>query len=135
MCFGPGGTLQDSVCDITICVHSNLNGHISIAKVIPSKANTRGPAERKQTSLSKGKFILSCYRHILIHTLAAAVQDEDDEPRDKEDMPNDKDYCPKQKASPVSEESTHDETDFSIAEVGKLTGSKAKVPRKKKSQR
>jgi len=63
-CFGPGGTLQDSVCDITICVHSNLNGHISIAKVIPSKANTRGPAERKQTSLSKGKFILSCYRHV-----------------------------------------------------------------------
>ena len=113
-------------------MHSNLNGNISIAKVIPSKANTRGPAERKQTSLSKGKFILSCCSHILIHTLAAAVQDEDDEPRDKDDEPNDKDYRPKRKASPVSKESTRDETDFSIAEVEKPTGPETKVPRKKK---
>ena len=60
------------------------------------------------------------------------MEDEDNEPRDKEDEPNDKDYRQKQKASPVSEESTHDETDFSIAEVEKPTGSKAKVPRKKK---
>jgi len=67
----------------------------------------------------------------LIHTLAAAVQDEDDEPRDKEDEPNDKDYRPKRKASPVSEESTHDETDFSIAEVEKPTGQRPKCHVKK----
>ena len=128
-CFRPGRTLSDSVCDVIICIHSNLNRNISTGKVVPSKANTRGPAERKQTSLSKGMLILSCFSHCqaLIHTLAAAVEDEDEELRDK-------DYRPKRKASSVSEESTGHETDVSIAEVEKPTGSRAKVSHQKKSK-
>jgi hypothetical protein len=60
------------------------------------------------------------------------VEDEDNELRDKADEPNDKDYRPKRKASSVSEESMGDETDVSIAEVERPTGSRAKVSHKKK---
>ena len=53
------------------------------------------------------------------------MEDEDEELRDK-------DYHPEQKAFSVSEESTGHEMDISIAEVEKLTGSRAKVLHEKK---